>query len=345
VVRHEAKIGGGPWEMLRIKGRLDNGQAEKWVRDNLGIETRPKTNGADSSQRQRQKQHSVKTYYYHDEKGAVLFKVDRWGPRKTFSQHPPDGNGGWKKGKGAMQGVRLVPYRLPQLVAAKAGANGMPWRVYILEGEKDVDNVVQRWGVTATTNPMGAGKWRPEFNQPFAGSDAVIIGDNDETGRAHVAKVAAELSMVASVVRTVELGGLDEHGDISDWIEAGGSQSDLETLVELAALRDKEERRQPTRGFVTKNSNTILETEFEPLRWTVPGYVPEGLSILAGKQKLGKTWLAIDFSVAVALGGSAMGGIPCTQGDVLYIDLENGGGASRDASRLCSRMMNETDRI
>ena len=141
---HEAKIGGGPWEMLRIKGRLGNGQAEKWVRDNLGIETRPETYGADSSQRQ--KQHVVKTYYYHDEKGALLFKVDRWGPRKTFSQHPPDGKGGWKKGKGAMRGVRLVPYRLHHLVAAKAAVNGTPWRVYIFEGEKDVDNVVRRWG-------------------------------------------------------------------------------------------------------------------------------------------------------------------------------------------------------
>jgi hypothetical protein len=282
-----------------------------------------KTNAAGSPhQRQRQQQHVIKSYYYPDEKGAVLFKVDRWGPRKKFSQHPPDGNGGWKKGEGAMLGVRLVPYRLPDLVAAKTGANGMPWRVYILEGEKDVDNVVQRWRVTATTNPMGAGKWRPEFNRYFAGSDAVIIADNDKPGRDHVAKVAAELSIVASVVRAVELGGLDEGCDISDWIEMGGSQSDLETLVELAACY--KEDGPPTRGFATKNSNTIMETEFEPLRWTVPGYVPEGLSILAGRQKLGKTWLAIDFSVAVALGGSAMGGIPCTQGDVLYIDLENG---------------------
>ena len=165
---HEHGIGGGPWEMLRIKGGFANGQAEKWLRDNLGIETRPKTNGADSSQRQRQRQHILKTYDYHDEEGALLFKVDRWGPKKTFTQRAPDGNGGWTKGKGAMRGVRLVAYRLPDLVAAKASANGAPWRVYIFEGEKDVDEVVRCWGVTATTNPMGAGKWRPEFNRHFA---------------------------------------------------------------------------------------------------------------------------------------------------------------------------------
>jgi len=81
---HEHGIGGGPWEMLRIKGGFANGQAEKWLRDNLGIETRPKTNGADSSQRQRQRQHILKTFDYHDEEGALLFKVDRWGAKKNL---------------------------------------------------------------------------------------------------------------------------------------------------------------------------------------------------------------------------------------------------------------------
>jgi hypothetical protein len=50
----------------------------------------------------------------------------------------------------------------------------------------------------------------------------------------------------------------------------------------------------------------------------------EGLAILAGRQKLGKTWLGIDWAVAVASGGFAMGSICCEQGDVLYIDMENG---------------------
>ena len=79
---HEHEVGGGSWEMLRIIAGFDNGHAEEWLRDH-GIETRPKTNGADSSQRQRQRQHILKTYDYHDEEGALLFKVDRWGPKKT----------------------------------------------------------------------------------------------------------------------------------------------------------------------------------------------------------------------------------------------------------------------
>lgn len=78
------------------------------------------------------------------------------------------------------------------------------------------------------------------------------------------------------------------------------------------------------RALGRKRADAIMATDFEPLRWTVPGYVPEGLSILAGRQKLGKTWMALDFAVAVALGGVALGGVACSRGDVLYIDMENG---------------------
>jgi RecA-family ATPase len=67
-----------------------------------------------------------------------------------------------------------------------------------------------------------------------------------------------------------------------------------------------------------------MATAFPPIRWIVPGYVAEGLGILAGRQKLGKTRLALDWAIAVASGGAAMGSIGCEQGDVLYIDLENG---------------------
>jgi RecA-family ATPase len=71
-------------------------------------------------------------------------------------------------------------------------------------------------------------------------------------------------------------------------------------------------------------SDQLIEKVFAPMRWTVPGYLPEGLAILAGRQKLGKTWLAMDFCAAVTIGGLAMGSIQCSQGDVLYLDLENG---------------------
>ena len=76
--------------------------------------------------------------------------------------------------------------------------------------------------------------------------------------------------------------------------------------------------------FKRTGTNAIMATAFDPIRWTVPGYVPEGFSVLAGRQKLGKTWLAIDWALAVAIGGAAMGSVQVEAGDVLYVDMENG---------------------
>lgn len=94
----------------------------------------------------------------------------------------------------------------------------------------------------------------------------------------------------------------------------------------LISIEDYERGRKakPTKRFNITTADTILETDYPPMQEVVPGYVAEGLNLLAGRQKLGKTWLALDWSIAVATGGLAMGAIPCEAADVLYIDLENG---------------------
>lgn len=94
--------------------------------------------------------------------------------------------------------------------------------------------------------------------------------------------------------------------------------------------------------FERTNTTTIMATTFPSLRAIVPGYVYEGFTVLAGRQKLGKTWLAIDMATAVSIGGVAMGSIPCEQGDVLYIDMENG--PRRIQGRINTLFPNERER-
>lgn len=88
---------------------------------------------------------------------------------------------------------------------------------------------------------------------------------------------------------------------------------------------------QPFEGLVPANDNkpgaeidaeTLLGLTFPPVQYVVPGYVPEGLTILAGRPKLGKSWLALGFAVAVATGGIALGE-DCETGDALYLALED----------------------
>jgi hypothetical protein len=71
------------------------------------------------------------------------------------------------------------------------------------------------------------------------------------------------------------------------------------------------------------DAETLLGMDFPPLEYVIPGYVVEGLTVLAGKPKLGKSWWAYDASIAVATGGKAMGSVDCEQGDVLYLALED----------------------
>jgi phage/plasmid primase-like uncharacterized protein len=68
---------------------------------------------------------------------------------------------------------------------------------------------------------------------------------------------------------------------------------------------------------------SLQHIPFPPEKYVVPGYVPEGLTLLAAKPKIGKSWMMLDWGLAVAYGGTAFGGIECEAGDVLYLALED----------------------
>ncbi|GAA2850261.1 hypothetical protein GCM10010472_04160 [Pseudonocardia halophobica] len=69
----------------------------------------------------------------------------------------------------------------------------------------------------------------------------------------------------------------------------------------------------------------LVAAVFKPPRFAVPGIIAEGVSVLAGAPKIGKSWLSLHLAVAVALGGKALGRIDVVAGDVLYLALEDTG--------------------
>ena len=66
----------------------------------------------------------------------------------------------------------------------------------------------------------------------------------------------------------------------------------------------------------------LLGCDFTPIRWLIPGLLPEGLILLAARPKIGKSWLALDVAIACATGGKVFGR-PVARGDVLYLALED----------------------
>jgi RecA-family ATPase len=73
----------------------------------------------------------------------------------------------------------------------------------------------------------------------------------------------------------------------------------------------------------TTTAAELLQTKFPPIDYVIPGYIAEGLTVLAGRPKVGKSWMALDFALAVSLGGVALASIKVSQGDVLYLGLED----------------------
>jgi AAA domain/RepB DNA-primase from phage plasmid/IclR helix-turn-helix domain len=68
---------------------------------------------------------------------------------------------------------------------------------------------------------------------------------------------------------------------------------------------------------------TLKTMTFPPIKYVVPGILVEGLTLIAGKPKIGKSWLLLHAALAVARGGFTLGDLHCVEGDVLYCALED----------------------
>lgn len=208
---HEATQGGGVLDLIVHRGEAkDRAHAARWMEARGLVQPAAPLRPA----------RMVKTYDYTSADGEILFQVCRMEP-KRFMQRRPDG-AGWSW---SVKGIEQVPYRLPAMLADPAAT------VYVVEGEKDADNLAAL-GLVATTNAGGAGKFRDELVRHFKGRRVVILPDNDNAGRNHAQIVVGKLRNVAADVRTVDLPGLADKGDVSDWLAAGGTAEQLQRLAE-----------------------------------------------------------------------------------------------------------------
>jgi hypothetical protein len=79
-------------------------------------------------------------------------------------------------------------------------------------------------------------------------------------------------------------------------------------------------------------ADELMAMTFPETKWAVPGVIAEGLNLLAGPPKVGKSWLSLATAIAVARGGKALEAIEVERGPVLYLALED------TPRRLQSRM-------
>lgn len=244
---HESNEGGGILELIcREAGIETKVLAVDWLKEH-GM--------APSDDAKKVKARVINTYDYRDESGTLLFQVQRFEPKK-FVQRKPDGDGWIYK----VKGVRQVPYRLPELLASPPNKS-----VYVVEGEKDVDRLAAL-GVVATCNAGGAGKWRKEHSECLKDRTVIVIPDNDDAGRDHAQKVAQSLRKnTTQMVRILELPDLPEKGDVSDWLDAGGTVEELLKLKTITPEKSKVD--DDDEDGEKKRSQTDLLVEFAKIHF------------------------------------------------------------------------------
>jgi hypothetical protein len=81
-----------------------------------------------------------------------------------------------------------------------------------------------------------------------------------------------------------------------------------------------------------RNGAWLDAQDFPPLRYSVPGVIPEGLVLLVGPPKVGKSWLVLSIALAAAAGGNALG-LDVDKRPVLYLALEDGDRRMQDRCR------------
>lgn len=235
-----------------------------------------------------------KVYDYTDENGRLLSQKLRF-PGKRFVQRKPTSDGGWDYHLGT---CRKVLYHLPEVVTANS--------VGITEGEKDADNLrdlnlgqFDKRGLTrfaTTTNFDGAGKWRPEYSPFLTGKNVLIFPDNDEPGKRHAKMVAESVYPYAQGVRVVELPGLTEHGDLSDYLEH-------HTPLELIEWTKKTALWAPVKSALLIPAQEFIDRSTAAIDWLVDGIIQRGGNgFIVSHPKAGKSWQAVDLALSLALG-------------------------------------------
>ena len=234
-------------------------------------------------------------------------------------------------GQGNLDGVRRVPYRLPELL--KAASEAKP--IFIAEGEKAAD-ALSALGVAATCSPMGAGKWRDEYALHFAGAgDVIILPDNDDVGEKH----AADIKRSIASARVLRLPGLPDKGDAFDWIAAGGT---VDELYKIAKEAPQEQTAPPPTGelrFTLTPFNQIkLDTQRRDL---IKGLIPRsGVVVVWGPPKCGKSFKVSDALLHVALGWEWRGR-KVRQGPVVYCSFEGHEGVPRRCEAFRQKFLQE----
>lgn len=243
----------------------------------------------------------------------------------------------WSKGEG-----KIVPYGLARLEEArKAGY------LVLVEGESDCWTLWYH-GFQALGIP-GAEMARTLEESMLTGIDRLyIMQEPDAGGMAFVNQFTRKLQAWQWLGKAfvLRLEGAKDPNELHQHDRQGfrtAFQHALDLAEPLSFRIPQPASSVPQQGQPSIFSlPDLLSWELPPVRWTIPDILPEGLTLLAGKPKLGKSWLALSVALSIAAGGVALGAQPVAKGDVLYLALEDNARRLQSRARRLLESMTET---
>lgn len=165
----------------------------------------------------------------------------------------------------------------------------------------------------------------------FPNAQIVVMSDDDKETEIkrgfNPGKIAAEKIVEAKLAKGFFSPPFKSPAEGTDWDDFAikyGNEKVASYMKELISwLLLTEQQKNILKRVEQIDAQTLRTKVFAPIKWAVEGFLPSGLSILAGGPKVGKSILALHLALAVVTGGCALGQIPVKQGAVLYLALED----------------------
>lgn len=197
-------------------------------------------------------------------------------------------------------------------------------RVYIVEGEKDV-NTLTELDMAAVT-PGAVGDWREEFAELFKGLDVVILEDNDAPGKKFAETVQKSLIKYAAKCRIVTTSQA-EHGDVTDYLfKEGHTKQELLNLIESTENKKntpKVQEQNEKLKFISFTESLENEPIIEPSFLIDRLIYKNGINLISGDPKTYKTYVAIDIAISIIANTMVFDNYKASEtGNVVFISPE-----------------------
>jgi AAA domain/Bifunctional DNA primase/polymerase, N-terminal len=189
--------------------------------------------------------------------------------------------------------------------------------------------LVEQFGFTTSGGAKttdDAGK-EPEYRDTFDWGQAfahIHTGTNlhDTITAVAASFIAAGMSNTAAVERLRSLMTASQAPKDARWRERYNEvpRAVASARAKFGTNAEAQQQQRPTK---IANAEELKAMTFDPIKYVVPTVLCEGLTLLCGKPKIGKSWFLLHAAIAVANGGLTLGEIHCKQGASFYCALED----------------------